>query len=388
MTCHINLYSIISAKYVEISFLKNIQYNGRIKRSVLSAKNSTVCGSSYRDLKNTTKTGERWDYMNKRDKILTAAGIFTAAAAGFAAYTVKKLCDMAVKAGEIKFAPSGERILTGHDPQEVEAIRRESRSKALACNTERVEIIGSGGLKLVGHIYPTENQKRILIAMHGWRSSWTVDFGMSAEFFHQNGCTMIYPDQRGQGESEGDYLGFGVLERADCLDWINYTVERYGDKNPIYLCGVSMGATTVLMTAGYELPECVKGIIADCGFTSPKDIWQKVMRESFHLKGNIAYAAANYMIQSKAGYSGDDYSTLDALETDKIPVLFIHGEDDGFVPVEMTRKNYEACRAPKMLLTVPGADHAMSYMVQKEEYERTVNKFFDCCEGREKFETE
>ncbi len=241
----------------------------------------------------------------------------------------------------------------------------------LGCET--VEIESHDGLRLVGHWQNCETPKRVIVAMHGWRSSWAKEFGSIYEFWHSNDCCVLYAEQRAHGESQGEFMSFGLLERYDCLDWVNWVNERTGGKLPIYLCGVSMGATTVLMAAGLELPANVRGIIADCGFTSPYAIWKHVVTNNLHLPFNgVSSLLADRLCMQKIDASPRDYSTVDAMRECKIPVLFVHGEDDHFVPKEMTLENYEACAAPKRLLTVPGAEHGMSYLLARPEYEKEV----------------
>ena len=129
---------------------------------------------------------------------------------------------------------------------------------------ETVQITSHDDLKLVGHIFSADTPKRIIICMHGWRSSWDHDYAVISTFLHDNlNSTLIIPEQRGQGKSEGEYMGFGIFERHDCLEWIKYAKDRYCEDIPIYLMGISMGATTVLMTTGTDLPKNVKGVIAE-----------------------------------------------------------------------------------------------------------------------------
>ena len=118
---------------------------------------------------------------------------------------------------------------------------------------EQVEIAAQDGTGLVGHWFCPENAKRIIIAMHGWRSTWSQDFGAIAPFWFDNDCAVLFADQRGQGNSGGEYMGFGLLERYDCFDWIKWVNERTEEKLPIYLGGVSMGATTILMVVAFIL---------------------------------------------------------------------------------------------------------------------------------------
>lgn len=243
--------------------------------------------------------------------------------------------------------------------------------------TQTVEITGQDGTRLVGHYYPCENAKRIIVAMHGWRSSWSKDFGMIADFWHDNHCSILFAEQRGQGNSGGEYMGFGLTERYDCLDWVNWVNETIGSELPIYLGGVSMGASTVLMAAGLDLPDNVKGIVADCGFTSPHAIWKHVAEDNLHLSYGIRGDIANELCKKKINIGSKEYSAADALRENNIPVLFIHGTDDHFVPVEMTYENYKACTAPKRLFIVPGADHGMSYFVNKAGYEKAIKDFWN-----------
>jgi len=244
------------------------------------------------------------------------------------------------------------------------------------CVSEIVKIQSYDGLTLTGHWRPAPNAKRVIIAMHGWRSTWSRDFGIIADFWYESGCSVLYAEQRGQGKSDGDYMGFGLLERYDCLEWIRWVNEHTGERLPVYLGGVSMGATTVLMTSGMELPDTVKGIVADCGFTSPYAIWKHVVENNLHMPYAFYQAAANDLCRKKIHVGAKEYSAVDAMKKCKVPVLFIHGTDDKFVPVEMTYENYKACVAPKRLLVVPGADHGMSYQMDKAGYENSLFEFF------------
>lgn len=241
---------------------------------------------------------------------------------------------------------------------------------------EDVEIVSRDGIRLVGHWSECENAKRIIIAMHGWRSDWAHDFAAVSDFWHKNGCSVLYAEQRGQNNSGGDYMGFGLLERFDCLDWIDWVNERTMGFLPVYLGGISMGATTVLMAAGLDLPDNVCGIVADCGFTSPCDIWKHVVEKNLHLPYDFPKLMIEGNCRKKLNMGSGDYSAVDAMKVCKVPVLFIHGSADSFVPIEMTYENYLACAAPKRLLVVPGAEHAMSYYFDKDGYENSILSFW------------
>ena len=241
---------------------------------------------------------------------------------------------------------------------------------------EQIEIQTKDEITLVGHWYPAENPKRIIVAMHGWRSSWSKDFSVISEFWHTSGCSVLYAEQRGQNNSGGDYMGFGMLERHDCAEWIDWVNEKTGAALPIYLAGVSMGAATVLMASGLPLPENVHGIMADCGFTSPHAIWKHVAEKNLHLSYGIIGKIANDICRKKINMGPGDYSTTFALASTNIPVIFVHGSDDKFVPIEMTFENYKACASPKRLVVIPGAEHGMSYYVDRETYEKEMLSFW------------
>ncbi len=258
----------------------------------------------------------------------------------------------------------------------------ETGDALLLKDVEEVEITSRDGIRLVGHWYPCENARRVLIAMHGWRSAWYKDFGMIADFWHDEGCSILFAEQRAQNNSDGEYMTFGYMERFDCLDWVNWVNEYTKKQYPIYLAGVSMGASTVLMTAGLDLPDNVEGVIADCGFTSAYDIWKCVVKDNMKL----SYGLRGYMIdricQKKINTNSKDITTITAMQSTKIPILFIHGTDDKFVPIRMTYENYKACNAPKELLVVPGAIHGQSYYAEREKYEATTKEFWEKYSGR------
>ena len=225
---------------------------------------------------------------------------------------------------------------------------------------------------------PAEHPKRVLIAMHGWRSSWVNDFGLGVDFFLKSGCNVLFPEQRGHGSSGGDYMGFGLLERYDCLEWVKWIDQNVNPepRKPIYLCGISMGATSVLMASGLELPEHVHGVMADCGFTSPEAIWRQVVEKNFRLSYKGRQSTADKICRQKLNVGAAEVSTVDVLQKGHIPVLLIHGSDDHFVPVEMTYENYKACSAPKRLLIVPGAEHGLSYYIDPVNYQRACLEFW------------
>ena len=318
-----------------------------------------------------------------------AAALLTGAVAvsGGVSYIItKKLVELALDRGNVENQESIKKLLSGETNTEIFARYRDAAAENLI-NTphETVSITARDGVKLVGHFVGCTEPKRAIIAMHGWRSSWAKDFGMISDFLHENACAVLYAEQRGQNESGGSYMGFGLTERFDCLDWINWLNGGGYGTFPLYLCGVSMGAATVLMASGFTLPENVHGIIADCGYTSPYAIWKHIAENNLHLRyDKWMRDTIDEMCRERINFSSDDFSCTKALESCRVPVLFIHGTDDNFVPIEMTYENYKYCDAPKRLLVVPGAGHGMSYAVDKARYEQTVLQFWQDYDSTDK----
>ncbi len=310
--------------------------------------------------------------------ISAAAAAGTAALVGIYKATAKYLIRIALDREVPKgVAKRQEQLIASKEQDETVKAAIEAAKELEALETERIEITSHDGTKLVGHWYCPENPKRVIVAMHGWRSSWTQDFGMISPFWHENDCAVIYAEQRGQGTSGGDYMGFGILERYDCYEWVRWANGKTEAKYPIYLAGISMGASTVLMTSGFNLPENVKGIMADCGFTSPKAIWKHVIESNFHIPYGLFGATTDELFKKRLTVGADSYSCTDALKHCKTPALFVHGTDDRFVPIEMTYENYKACASEKHLLVVPGAEHGLSYLIDTDRYQKSVLKFWD-----------
>lgn len=242
--------------------------------------------------------------------------------------------------------------------------------------TSPITIQSHDGMTLKAHYYPAKHPKRLLILVHGWHSAWYKDFCASAPFFHEKDCDLLMIEQRCHGESEGKYISYGIKERYDILSWLTWA-ESHLPRLPIYLCGISMGASTVLMTAGLPVEHRVRGIIADCGYTTPRNIIQSAMKKPLKAAANPTLLAVELNCRRKGNWDMSEYSTLDAMaQNTSIPILFVHGDADDFVPCEMTLQNFEACRAPKEIFIVPRAGHGLSYVVDPEGYQAKVLGFF------------
>ena len=244
---------------------------------------------------------------------------------------------------------------------------------------EDVYISSRDHLRLHGLLLPAQKPSGKLVIFHHGFTSNAMDNGTHAKFFHDLGYDVLLLDLRAHGKSEGKYVGFGILDRFDTAEWVRWAKERFGENVKIILHGTSMGAATVLMALGLkEIQDNVTAVIADCAYTSPADIFSHVMKYQYHVPVTSPIIKLNGIYsRAKAGYAFSDYSTLDALKNNAVPVLFIHGEKDKFVPTDMSRQNYDACPAKKKLLIVKDAGHGSSLFENTELYQKTEKEFLD-----------
>ncbi len=248
----------------------------------------------------------------------------------------------------------------------------------LRAERERVEIQSTDGTPLVGRIIRPEGEPvGCLLLMHGFHGNPYHDFGPILSFYHDRGYLLLIPDERAHGESGGKYITYGIRERWDCLCWCRYLTERFGADMPVFLDGISMGAAIVLMASSLPLPENVRGIIADCGYTSPYEIMRHVLKHRLRLPVFPILGLAAILCRLVAGFGLKEYSTLEAMKTNTRPVLFVHGLADDFVPSYMTEENYQACRAEKQVMYVEGAGHGLSYLVERRECEARLLEFLE-----------
>ena len=256
------------------------------------------------------------------------------------------------------------------------AINAQKEAWLAGTTVEEVSITSEDGLTLKGDLFAgDEDSHRWLLGIHGYTGQRS-DTQNIASFYGEQGYHVLTPDMRAHGESEGKYIGMGWLDRKDVLQWIDFILER-DSQAEIILHGVSMGGATVMMVSGEELPENVKGIVEDCGYTSVWDIFADELAYLFHLPTFPVMDAANLVANIRAGYDFKEASAVKQVEKSSVPTVFIHGSEDNFVHTEMVYEVYEACTAPKELLVVEGAGHGQAYQMDPELYFSTVFDFLD-----------
>ena len=266
---------------------------------------------------------------------------------------------------------------------------REGMDWFYAQRHEDVEIRSFDGLRLRALLLEAEDPRGVVISMHGYRSTPMRDLGASVKYYHDLGFTLLMPNQRACGDSEGRYLTFGAKERRDVKSWCDYAEARCGSDMPIVAAGISLGCSSVLMSLELDLPENVKAAVADCGYSS---LYEQLCESAARFFGirrpGFVLWGVNIWCRLFAGFDIYECSAANALRHSSVPVLFIHGEADDFVPTRFSRENYDACAAPKEIFTVPCAGHGLSYLVDMDGYHRRVEAWFDKYCPRKEYEHE
>ena len=264
-----------------------------------------------------------------------------------------------------------------YDPKRDEMLRY--IDDLLARPHERVSIVSGDGLRLAADYYPGLSGRPVHICCHGYRGLGVRDFCGIAQMLMEQGDGVLLIHQRGQGDSEGHTMTFGIREREDVLLWARYAEQRFGQQTPLFLYGMSMGAATVLMASALPLPLSVKGILADCPFDTPRDIIVNAAEKMFP-HGRILWP----FLQVGAFVYGRGlrFGTLcchDAVRKSGVPILILHGKDDRYVPADMSEPVVAAAPDRVTRITFPHAGHVMSFFEDAERYASVTRAFIEAC---------
>ncbi len=242
---------------------------------------------------------------------------------------------------------------------------------------EPVSITSRDGLRLAGRYYHVAKGAPVDIGFHGYRGNAVRDYCGVSWISMEAGRNLLLVEQRAHSLSQGHTITFGVKERYDCVDWCRWAVDRFGADVTLTISGVSMGAATVLMASGLDLPDNVRCIIADSPYTSPPAIIRKVCREDMHLPDKLLMPFTYLGALLFGGFRLGAADASEAVKRAKIPILLIHGEDDRFVPCAMSETVRANCASPVERHTFADAGHALSYLVDKPRYIAMVLDFWE-----------
>lgn len=231
-------------------------------------------------------------------------------------------------------------------------------------------------LTLYGKYFENFKNAPIEIMFHGYKGSGERDLSTGIRRAKECGHNCLIVDQRAHGKSEGFVISFGINEHLDCLAWIDFVIKTFGVDVKIMLTGISMGAATVMMAAGKDLPKNVFGVLADCGYDEPKTIIKKYIKD-MHLPPNLCYPFVRLGAYIFGKFNLEAASPIKNLQNAKIPVLFIHGNCDSFVPYQMSENLYAVCSSKKKLVIIDNAEHGVSYLVCPFTYINEVKEFFE-----------
>lgn len=315
--------------------------------------------------------------MKKRNKVLmgVAAAVCMSAAAVFG-YAGNYFYDFALNprsghTAEEKMAARTEVRQLTQAEQEAKK-ERKTANKWLREHAEADYMESRDGLKLHAYRIAGEGHRYVVIC-HGYKNKGSY-MGLYAKKFYEMGYQIVAPDARGHGESEGDYIGMGWPDRLDLVDWC-VRIAREDPRAEIVLFGVSMGGAAVLMAAGEDLPSQVKAVVEDCGYTSVWDEFKVQLSEMFDMGTFPVLPAADLVTRLRAGYGLKEASALKQVKKSRLPILFIHGKADTFVPFAMMEELYQAAPGVKEKLAVAGAPHGGSAQTEPEKYWDTIGRF-------------
>ena len=304
--------------------------------------------------------------------IIGVSGVLVVGAISLGSYIGNYFYDLAINPNSSKDAIFGD----GDDEMERLKVQEDEDWLIKASNYTDKYITSYDDLKL--HAYEIINENptdKWAIVVHGYTSEGKL-VSAKAKHLYDMGYNVLVPDLRGHGTSEGDYIGMGWHDRLDVVNWIDTTIKENPNAK-IVLHGTSMGAATVLMVSGEELPSNVKAIIADCGYTSAWDEFTYQLDALFGLKPFPVMQLSNIVTKIKSGYSLKDASALEQVKNSKTPILFIHGDEDDFVPYSMMEELYDATSSEKEMITIEGAGHDDSYLVNPTLYWNTITEFLN-----------
>ena len=312
--------------------------------------------------------------MKKSSKLLVAAG---AAVSG--TYLLCDLISNLLVDRRFTVPEAFGDLVSGADFTEMRELSERNFRLLEDYGYERYTINADDGTKLIGYLLRPEKPSKVFVfGSHGYRSDGRHEFSAFSQYYLSKGFNVFLVDHRAAGESDGKYIGFDFFEAKDSIKWLEFLNETFGEDISIVLHGVSMGSATVMMMSGDEnLPKNVKLVVADCGYTGAWDEFSYKLSE-MKIPEKPLLQIINAINKKKAGYDFKNTSALEAVKKASVPFLFVHGGEDKFVPTYMIYLLFDACASEvKDILIVDGADHAASFIVGREAYEKKLDEMLE-----------
>ena len=303
--------------------------------------------------------------------VLIAVGILLLMAVGLAYYCYRRIFYSP------KRKPHGEHEFPLPDGDEYLPYRKtmvDWMKKMRTMPHEDFSVQSHDGLTLRGKYFEYKKGAPVELMFHGYRGDGERDLSGGIERCFALERNAVIVDQRGSGASDGDTITFGVLERWDCLRWVDFLIERFGEDVEIILTGISMGGATVLMAAGEPLPKNVKSVLADCGFSSAREMIKKEITR-MKLPAKLIYPFVRLGGKWFGHFDIDETTAMHALARCKLPIIFLHGDHDFYVPFSMSERMYARYEGKKSLVLIEGAGHGLAYPANKDKYLRAVKAF-------------
>ncbi len=239
---------------------------------------------------------------------------------------------------------------------------------------ETLTVKSFDGLKLVGKYYHFFDGAPIEIMFHGYRGSAERDLSGGVLRCIELKRNVITVDMRGHGESDGNVITFGIKERYDVQAWANFAYQKFGKDVKLLITGISMGASTVVMASSLPLPPSVVGVIADCGYSDASQIIKHVIKQ-IGLPVWLFYPFVKWGAQIFGGFNPEATSPEKEASKSKLPIFFVHGDADNFVPYQMSEQNYNSCTSNKRLEIFAGAGHGLCYPLNPQKYLAYLKEF-------------
>lgn len=238
-------------------------------------------------------------------------------------------------------------------------------------------IVNEEGKRLHAYYASCDSAQGTVVLAHGYTDE-ALRMMMLGKLYHDSlRFNILVPDHEYHGKSEGDAIQMGWHDRLNLERWIGISDSLWQGKDT-YLHGISMGGATVMMCSGDELPSSVKGIIDDCGFTSVWDEFAGEIKNQFGLPVHPLMDIASMMCQWRYGWNFKEASAISQVRKSTLPMLFIHGDADTFVPTSMVYELYDAKqKGYKSLWIAKGTAHALAYHDYPAEYLEQLRMFIN-----------